>query len=106
MIVFDGITEPAFRRPAPLNWRSISATLAPSVAAISAAVRPAAPAPIITRWYGSAGFGFSHVAGCTSARRSRSSACCGGAVSYTHLRAHETRHDLVCRLLLEKKKQQ
>src|SRR5450756_2293533 len=26
------------------------------------------------------------------------------AVSYTHLRAHETRHALVCRLLLEKKK--
>src|SRR5450759_507009 len=26
----------------------------------------------------------------------------GAAVSYTHLRAHETRHDLVCRLLLEK----
>src|SRR5665648_1232737 len=26
-------------------------------------------------------------------------------VSYTHLRAHETRHDLVRRLLLEKKKQ-
>ena len=25
-------------------------------------------------------------------------------VSYTHLRAHETREDLVCRLLLEKKK--
>src|SRR5450756_2357917 len=25
-------------------------------------------------------------------------------VSYTHLRAHETRHDLVCRLLLEKNK--
>src|SRR5659263_49125 len=25
----------------------------------------------------------------------------GLAVSYTHLRAHETRHDLVCRLLLE-----
>src|SRR5450756_2061712 len=28
----------------------------------------------------------------------------GEAVSYTHLRAHETRHDLVCRLLLEKTK--
>ena len=28
----------------------------------------------------------------------------GHPVSYTHLRAHETRHDLVCRLLLEKKK--
>src|SRR5450756_396885 len=26
------------------------------------------------------------------------------SVSYTHLRAHETRHDVVCRLLLEKKK--
>ena len=26
-----------------------------------------------------------------------------GAVSYTHLRAHETRHDLVCRLLLDEK---
>src|SRR5680860_1744921 len=28
----------------------------------------------------------------------------GGAVSYTHLRAHETDSYLVCRLLLEKKK--
>ena len=28
----------------------------------------------------------------------------GWAVSYTHLRAHETVLDLVCRLLLEKKK--
>src|SRR5450756_2298646 len=26
--------------------------------------------------------------------------CTGTSVSYTHLRAHETRHDLVCRLLL------
>src|SRR5450756_2278499 len=25
---------------------------------------------------------------------------CPVAVSYTHLRAHETRHDIVCRLLL------
>src|SRR5674476_887621 len=29
-----------------------------------------------------------------------------GAVSYTHLRAHETGRNLVCRLLLEKKKTQ
>ena len=29
---------------------------------------------------------------------------CMEAVSYTHLRAHETVLDLVCRLLLEKKK--
>ena len=27
-----------------------------------------------------------------------------GAVSYTHLRAHETKAQIVCRLLLEKKK--
>ena len=32
--------------------------------------------------------------------------CAFGAVSYTHLRAHETVLELVCRLLLEKKKQQ
>src|SRR5674536_401397 len=30
---------------------------------------------------------------------------CFWAVSYTHLRAHETPEHLVCRLLLEKKKQ-
>ena len=29
-----------------------------------------------------------------------------GPVSYTHLRAHETGRNLVCRLLLEKKKKQ
>ena len=29
---------------------------------------------------------------------------CNCSVSYTHLRAHETRGNLVCRLLLEKKK--
>ena len=32
------------------------------------------------------------------------SICCVMAVSYTHLRAHETGRNLVCRLLLEKKK--
>ena len=30
--------------------------------------------------------------------------CVALAVSYTHLRAHETKANLVCRLLLEKKK--
>ena len=30
----------------------------------------------------------------------------GIAVSYTHLRAHETEADLVCRLLLEKKNEE
>ena len=34
---------------------------------------------------------------------SRSVGVCSEPVSYTHLRAHETVLDLVCRLLLEKK---
>ena len=39
------------------------------------------------------------------AARKNSRATTAVPVSYTHLRAHETRHDLVCRLLLEKKKE-
>ena len=39
----------------------------------------------------------------TEALKAALGAAAKGAVSYTHLRAHETRHDLVCRLLLEKK---
>src|SRR5450756_3091857 len=44
--------------------------------------------------------------GCLISTRSTSSKneSCRCPVSYTHLRAHETRHDIVCRLLLEKKK--
>ena len=42
--------------------------------------------------------GGSYLKGCESEERIL------GAVSYTHLRAHETVLDLVCRLLLEKKK--
>src|SRR5450756_2787970 len=38
----------------------------------------------------------------TPASMAASNLCSPGPVSYTHLRAHETRHDLVCRLLLEK----
>src|SRR5450756_1489742 len=41
---------------------------------------------------------------CLAQRADRPSGVGSSAVSYTHLRAHETRHDLVCRLLLEKKK--
>ena len=37
-------------------------------------------------------------------RLSKGAIARAGAVSYTHLRAHETVLDLVCRLLLEKKK--
>src|SRR5450756_1528600 len=50
---------------------------------------------------------YAHRASCTLRPRLRKkvpSIATVIAVSYTHLRAHETRHDLVCRLLLEKKK--
>src|SRR5450756_595612 len=43
-------------------------------------------------------------AGKTILVRAISAVLGGKPVSYTHLRANETRHDLVCRLLLEKKK--
>ena len=39
-----------------------------------------------------------------TAKRHYAHVDCPGPVSYTHLRAHETVLDLVCRLLLEKKK--
>ena len=48
-------------------------------------------------WSVGAAVGLSHILERFRARQ--------GAVSYTHLRAHETVLDLVCRLLLEKKKQ-
>ncbi len=42
--------------------------------------------------------------GAFPAGRPLTAACGAGPVSYTHLRAHKTEADLVCRLLLEKKK--
>src|SRR5450756_364764 len=41
---------------------------------------------------------------CDLMREDAATAVANAALSYTHLRAHETRHDLVCRLLLEKNK--
>ena len=49
---------------------------------------------------------FVHWYGVTPGRYRRAPGGSGpGSVSYTHLRAHETGLDLVCRLLFEKKKQ-
>src|SRR5665648_444543 len=39
--------------------------------------------------------------GCSALNITNRRCACLISVSYTHLRAHETRHDLVCRLLLE-----
>ena len=62
-------------------------------------------APEIILLTGPAGSGKSFVANnvvkkCEKISRMRSSVC----EYYTHLRAHETKANLVCRLLLEKKK--
>ena len=46
--------------------------------------------------------GFDHLA--QVAEQAKTADIGAGAVSYTHLRAHETVLDLVCRPLLEKKK--
>src|SRR5665648_1204813 len=56
------------------------------------------PPSIATTWRGSSGRAPPRSRGMCS--RSQSAPT---PVSYTHLRAHETRHDIVCRLLLEKK---
>src|SRR5450759_3809306 len=53
------------------------------------------------RWIGEGGFIVR--AQLDRSAESPSASASAGTVSYTHLRAHETRHDLVCRLLLEKK---
>src|SRR5450756_2298056 len=66
----------------------VSLPSASAVAAANAAASPAGSAPPVA---------FSH------AQHAKVPLCIECPVSYTHLRAHETRHDLVCRLLLEKK---
>src|SRR5450756_2560020 len=68
--------------------RVAAATGTPSCAAASELRFKGCPASLVREWLSSA------PAPSSSPR----------TVSYTHLRAHETRHDLVCRLLLEKKK--
>src|SRR5450756_1997413 len=89
-------------------------------------LRPPAVPP--TRCWPTASSSLNSWAACAPGRTPSTTACCGTTrycsmtetilvtggcgfigscfipVSYTHLRAHETRHDLVCRLLLEKKK--
>src|SRR5665647_3738145 len=57
---------------------------------VGTSVRPIAPSPIIIK--------------IKPTTRRTSPAISPKAVSYTHLRAHETDSYLVCRLLLEKKK--
>src|SRR5450756_1729536 len=54
--------------------------------------------------YATGNRGGCHVRGYTIAIEVLQNGAVMDPVSYTHLRAHETRHDLVCRLLLEKKK--
>src|SRR5450756_2729430 len=64
--------------------------------------RSSAASDVYKRQIGNSPAGLSSSA--RAGRRSRPRPPRTGSVSYTHLRAHETRHELVCRLLLEKKK--
>ena len=61
-------------------------------------------APVIAKRSASATTSRSSATGRSGGSARRQS--CSRSVSYTHLRAHETVLDLVCRLLLEKKQQQ
>src|SRR5450756_2325810 len=74
--------------------------VAPASEPASGSVRPNAPSIF------PCAMGTSHSCFCSSVPFTYTSMAPSDvwAVSYTHLRAHETRHDLVCRLLLEKKK--
>src|SRR5665811_1995660 len=65
---------------------------------------------LLTRYYRKAEIVLHEVTSKSAARQALEAYFAGeleainGSVSYTHLRAHETVLDLVCRLLLEKKK--
>src|SRR5450756_1708599 len=76
-----------------------SESLRSSIGTKAAAMTPARTTNAATaiRTIAQAGKPLLPCAGCVSV----SGWAVGTAVSYTHLRAHETRHDLVCRLLLE-----
>src|SRR5450756_2733313 len=75
---------------------AIRARIAAGQAAVIAEIKKTSPSKGVLR----ADFRPAEIA----ASYAQHGAACLSAVSYTHLRAHETRHDLVCRLLLEKKK--
>src|SRR5664280_657193 len=80
----------------PVRWRGDVGTLAqgPSLSRARLSTAPSAPVGAVMQMRMAAPFDMS----C-----SRSMAALGRTpVSYTHLRAHETVLDLVCRLLLEK----
>src|SRR5450756_2833696 len=81
------------REPVP-PARTIPFILVVALGAGDNRMKPGWPKPLPSSWT------------CSRLLRPASLRCARGlyAVSYTHLRAHETRHDLVCRLLLEKKK--
>src|SRR5665811_1412002 len=75
-----------------------SAGFSDASSAIAVFSNVATPATISSAFTASTPMGERPTSGYTSCARAVS------AVSYTHLRAHETVLDLVCRLLLEKKK--
>src|SRR5450756_2737843 len=96
-----GAGRPAFAaaaRPPSPNAFIISAPPAAWQFTIAAPVRTAAAAARLTVF----GMSWSFRSRKMPAPARATSRTREGPVSYTHLRAHETRHDLVCRLLLEK----
>src|SRR5450756_2763165 len=90
------------RRRGTRNPASVTAEAAVALSRYRTAIPAPEPVPVIRAKTGtSAPPG--RIAG-SNTLSARGPASSMATVSYTHLRAHETRHDLVCRLLLEKKK--
>src|SRR5450756_2755609 len=83
----------------PITWE---VTMAERIPANFRRVITAAAGGNVIEWYDFYIFG--SLATILSVKFFEKSHPIAAPVSYTHLRAHETRHDLVCRLLLEKKK--
>src|SRR5450756_3170967 len=83
------------------SGKSTGATTAVGIRAARAITRPPALAVSLTTATTRAPYDGSTWAASNAARLVPVPEMRTTTVSYTHLRAHETRHDLVCRLLLE-----
>src|SRR5664280_152414 len=88
-------------RRGPLKARWVAPAPVPQSSRSRAAVKPRGPEFMVATSTHRTGLGRCRIQVAHDGRRARRTA---RSVSYTHLRAHETVLDLVCRLLLEKKK--
>src|SRR5665811_2425225 len=101
LVLADILHTVVIRLPGWVEWGTRVHTMPESLATSIAATRATISSSIESTW---TCFPFACIAHSPSfGRHWQRGGLPGGSVSYTHLRAHETVLDLVCRLLLEKK---